>query len=159
MRWVAPENYHVTLRFLGATPVARIPGLVAAVRRESAAQPAFRARLGALLLQPSPRRTRVVALQVDSAGQLEGLAARVERGVRAAGAAPEPRPFRPHLTLGRARGGRRLRAGATAALETEPAGTSFWVDAALLYESELSSGGARYHALERIALGAPTHPH
>ncbi len=158
VRWVPRANYHVTLRFLGPTPEVQIPALVAAVRRESAAQEAFHATLGPLLLLPSPRRTRVVALAVESAGGLETLAAGVERAVCSAGVAPEPRAFRPHLTLGRTRRGRRFRSGAGRAGGVA-ADTSFPVDAALLFESELSQRGARYRALERIPLGARNHPH
>ena len=155
VRWVPPENYHITLRFLGATETTAIPRLVAAVGHESASQGAFDARLGPLVLLPSPRRARVIALEIESKGRLEQLAACVERGVQRAGIAPEERPFRPHLTLGRTRRGRRYRGVAPSA----PRPTSFSVDAALLVESELSQRGARYRALERIVLGASTHPH
>ncbi len=157
VRWVAPENYHVTLRFLGDTEVDAIPNLVASVRRESAARKAFSARLGALLLFPEARRARAVALAVESDGALEDLAARVERGVCEAGVAPRERAFRPHLTLGRTRRGRRYRPAPHRAATAD--GVAFSVDAAWLFSSELSSEGARYHALERIALEPRTHPH
>ncbi len=158
VRWVPRANYHVTLRFLGPTPDAQIPDLVAAVRRESAGQEAFLASLGSLLWLPSPRRPRVVALSVESEGGLEALAAGVERAVCRAGVAPEPRSFHPHLTLGRARRGRRVPPGLREVAPVD-ADTSFPVDAALLFESQLSQRGARYHALERIPLGASHHPH
>lgn len=158
VRWVPAENYHVTLRFLGETPAAEVPRLVSEVRRESGSRSAFRATLGPLLHLPSPRRVRSIALEIESEGQLEGLADCVERGVCNAGAAPSRRPFRPHLTLGRTRRGRYYR-GDRFDDFVPVTNASFWVDAALLIESELSQHGARYHALERIALGASTHPH
>ncbi len=158
VRWVPRENYHATLRFLGATAAEQIPRLLSEVSRESASQAAFRATLGALLLLPSSRRPRVIALEIESEGYLEALADCVERGVCRAGVAPSDRPFRPHLTLGRTRRGRAYR-GAAALPLVSPARASFRVDAALLVESELSRQGARYRALERIPLGASAHPH
>ena len=157
VRWIPHENYHITLRFLGETAVTEIPQLVAEVSRESASQETFSATLGSLLLLPSPRRVRLITLVVESEGKLERLAACVERGVQRAGVAPEERRFRPHLTLGRTRRGRRYREVALA--PQRALATPFVVDAALLVESELSRSGARYRAVERIALGATTHPH
>ena len=158
VRWVDPKNYHVTLRFLGDTAVEQIDPLVAEVRSESASQQAFRASFGPLLLLPSARHTRVIALEVESGGQLEALAASVERGVCRAGATPSERPFRPHLTLGRSKGGRAIRGNALLKTSTSSQ-ESFLVDAALLMESELSRDGARYRAIERIPLDASTSPH
>ena len=151
LRWVAPQNYHVTLRFLGPTPPARIPALRAAVEREAAHLPVFTARLGPLCAFPSPRRPRVVALAIESEGGLEELAAALERGVCAAGFPPETRPFRAHLTLGRAAVPRPL-----AGCGERPPPAVFAVAGAVLFRSDPAPAGVHYTALEHIALGCPT---
>ncbi len=149
VRWVRPEALHVTLRFLGATPAERVGEIVDHVRRESADCAPFELRLGALDAFPNPRRPRVVVLELTPEAPLVALADAVERGAVAAGFAPETRRFRGHVTLGRARNPRRPRAPRLhGACEPAP----FPVDAFVLFQSRLSSQGARYTPLERIAL-------
>jgi 2'-5' RNA ligase len=149
VRWVRPEGLHVTLRFLGDVATDRIPEIVERVRAETAPLGPFRLRLGGVHPFPSARRPQVVVLDVGPVEPLEELAEAVERGVVAAGFAPESRRFRAHLTLGRVRG-RRFPSAPSAPTPDEAA----WdVREAVLFRSELHRSGARYTALERIALG------
>lgn len=149
IRWVPARNLHITLRFLGSTPRERLSDLVACVRRETASQERFEASLGALHVLPSARRPRILALEVQSDGRLEALSAAVERGVVQAGFDPEDRPFRAHLTLGRAH--RRERPRPWLGRE-EPSLWPFPVASAVLFASELRREGATYRALERLPL-------
>lgn len=157
VRWTRAEALHVTLRFLGATPEDRVGPLATALRRETAALAPFTVRLGALAGFPDPRRPRIVFLGLDDkpAGALAELAAAAERAALAAGFAPETRPFRSHLTIGRRRQPRRLlRLPEDERAEAAP----FSVDAAVLFRSHLSSTGSTYTPLERIALGGVASP-
>jgi len=149
IRWVPARNLHITLRFLGPTPREKVADLVACVRRETASHNGFEARLAALCALPSARRPRVLALEVGSDGRLEALSAAVERGVVEAGFDPEDRPFRAHLTLGRARRGQRSRPWLSRAALSP---WSFPVASTVLFKSELRSEGAAYTALERLPL-------
>lgn len=45
-KWTYPDDYHITLQFLGDTPAAEIPGLLAALEEISAGQKPFKLRLG-----------------------------------------------------------------------------------------------------------------
>jgi 2'-5' RNA ligase len=152
VRWVRPENLHVTLRFLGDVDPARTREIAARVRGEVDGIAPFELRLGALHAFPSERRARVVALAVEPEPELAALAAAVERGVVAAGFEPERRPFNGHLTLGRVRGRRTplLRGGCEA--------PSFAVDAFVLFRSEATPAGSHYTPLERFALGGSASP-
>ena len=150
VRWVHVEGLHVTLRFLGDVETGWIPGIVDRVRAETSALGPFRIRLGGVHPFPSARRPNVVVLDVGPVEPLEELAEAVERGVVAAGFAPESRRFRAHLTLGRVRG--RRFPSATSAMTPEEA--AWDVREAVLFRSELHHSGARYTALERIPLGA-----
>jgi 2'-5' RNA ligase len=149
-RWARPETLHVTLRFLGDIDPARVPGLGSALRTEVAATAPFALTLGALDAFPSLRRPRAVFLHVGPAEPLAALAAAVERAVVTAGFAPELRPFRPHLTLGRARRGR----PAPVTASVTPPGDSPVVAEIVLYQSRLGRSGATHTPLDRIALGA-----
>lgn len=148
VRWVRPEGYHLTLRFLGNVARSEIAGLAQTVAQEVACLAGFSARLGTPRLFPSPRSPRVVALAVEPESDLAHLAEAVERAVVAAGLPAERRRFRAHLTLGRVRN-RRFPAVAE---EPAPACPAFAIDEIVLYQSELRPSGAVYTPLERIPL-------
>jgi 2'-5' RNA ligase len=153
VRWVRPENLHVTLRFLGEVEPARVALLVREVGHALTGEAGFEAQLGAVHAFPA-RRPRVVALEVEPAARLAALAEAVERGVVAAGFAPEPRRFHAHATLGRVRVGRQLELASGVAPEPEP----FPVREVVLFESRLAPAGASYTPLERVALGGVASP-
>jgi 2'-5' RNA ligase len=159
VRWVRPEALHVTLRFLGQIAPAQVAPLARAVGAQLAGLAPFELALGAVALFPSPRRPRVVALEVEPQAALAELARAVERGVAAQGFTPEERPFRAHLTLGRVRNAGNARAAALAPHGlAAPAGSRCPVSEVVLFRSELRPEGSLYTPLERIRLGgtAPT---
>jgi 2'-5' RNA ligase len=149
VRWVRPENLHVTLRFLGEIAPALQAPLAAQVRAQTAALAPFALQLGGLASFPPARRPRVLVLELAPGEPLAALASAVERGVVAAGFAPEPRPFRGHLTLGRMR--ERGAPPSLAALAVPP--VVFDVTESVLFASELHPSGSRYTPLERVPLG------
>jgi 2'-5' RNA ligase len=134
LRWVPPEQWHVTLRFLGevaeGAAVEAVSGLVA--------RPAL------AVLGPRVERLgrAVVCVPVDG---LDGLATAVLAATAGLGRPPE-RPFAGHLTLGRRRDGRaRDVLGA-------PVSLSFPVPEVVLVRSTLDPVGARHEALLRVPL-------
>jgi RNA 2',3'-cyclic 3'-phosphodiesterase len=152
VRWVREEALHVTLRFLGNVSPARIPELVRCVRGETAGLASFRVRPRAAEPFPNARRPRVVALALEPEAPLAALAAAVERGVVAAGFAPEPRRFRAHCTLGRLKPGARYPA---VTVPVTPPGFTLDVTEAVLFRSDLGRDGAKYTRLESLPLAAP----
>jgi 2'-5' RNA ligase len=154
--WVRPENLHVTLRFLGDIDASRIDPLVDAV--DESLSPAGQDRVGstpfetilaAPRLFPSPRRPRVVILDVAPEAPWVALAEAVEGAVVTAGFAPEARRFRPHLTLGRIRGRE------FPAVDAAPAPQASWeVREAVLFRSDLHSSGVRYTPLAQFPFGS-----
>lgn len=97
------EQLHLTLRFIGEVD----RGLEAPLAREIAAAtaelPGFPVRLRAAGVFPSHRRARVLWVGVEETPALAALQRSVEEAVVRAGVAPDPRPFRPHVTVGRIR--------------------------------------------------------
>jgi len=154
IRWARPETLHVTLRFLGDIDPARVPVLSAALRAETAGVRPFALTFGDLGAFPSLRRPQVVFFRVGPQQPLDALAGAVERAAVRAGFAAAARPFRPHLTLGRARRGKSV--PVTAAVT--PPGDSRVVDEIVLFRSRLARSGATHTPLDRIALGRPHHP-
>lgn len=151
VRWVREEKLHVTLCFLGDIAADRVDGLLREVAKRTPAVAPFDLELGRVHAFPSPRRFRVVALELGPLPPLQQLAAAVTDGVIAAGLPVEKRPFRAHLTLGRVRP--RERPPPVTAPDT-PVAEATRVTEAVLLRSELQSSGSRYFPLGRVPLGA-----
>lgn len=155
--WVRAENFHLTLRFLGAIEEATIGRVREALGEAAAAAPAFRVEVGGFGGFPSARAPRVLWVGLTAGAEpLAALHAHLERGLAARGLPPEGRAFHAHVTLGRARDTRGLTglesllSGAAAPLGATP------VDAVHLMRSDLHPAGARYSVLAREPLaGAP----
>jgi 2'-5' RNA ligase len=139
LRWTTPDQWHVTLRFLGdvESPAPVIDAL------RAAGAPAAHADLG-----PEVRRLGSHVLMVPVAG-LDDVAAAVTAATAGIGTPPEDRPFRGHLTLARVRGRARvdLRSLAGAAL-----GARWPVSRIALVQSALDPKGARYETIAEVEL-------
>jgi RNA 2',3'-cyclic 3'-phosphodiesterase len=99
-RWIDPENYHLTLRFIGDVDdaVAREAAFILSqIRRES-----FEIKFDGLSSFGGRRPRAVVALVAPSRPLLE-LQAEHERLLRRIGLEPEGRKFTPHVTVARLR--------------------------------------------------------
>ena len=102
VKWVAPEGVHLTLKFLGDTPAARVSEIVAAMRTACTGYGAFDLVVEGRGCFPNFRRPRVVWVAVRDRSQTIGsLQAAIEREVAPLGWPTEERAFTPHLTLGR----------------------------------------------------------
>ena len=148
-RAVTPDNWHLTLRFLGATRPEQQRGIRELLRRSALGEP-FRIVFGALGAFPRPRAARVLWLGVTRGGDALGrLAALAEAAARAHGFPPEERPYRAHLTLSRIDPA----ADVSAALQTvPPLDLEMDVREVVLFRSHLGRGPARYEAVESFPL-------
>jgi RNA 2',3'-cyclic 3'-phosphodiesterase len=147
VKWVRGEGVHLTLKFLGDVADEREAELVAALTRAAAGARALSLALGGFGVFPDFRRPRVVWVGIAPEPGLEILQHRVEQEFSPLGFPTEARPFRPHLTLGRAaRDGRpRDFTGLEAALGGLEFAETAVVSALDLMQSTLQSGGAVYH--------------
>lgn len=154
LRFAAPETLHLTLRFLGEVEAARVAAVAGALRAAAAAAAPFALEVGGAGAFPGPGRPRVVFLSLGGdLAALAALAAGLEARLVAAGFPPEPRPFRPHLTVARPRG-RARPAGLAAALAAAGGPAVPWAVAeATLFESHLGAAGARHEPLLVAPLG------
>lgn len=153
VKWVAAENLHLTLRFLGEISVARERELLQRLADALQAQ-----RFGALDLRiteprlfPAPRHPRAIACLVQPTPSLLALADLTERIAQAAGLPAERKPFNGHITLGRLREG----FPSTARLSFPVAQTPMRADALALYQSQLAPTGPIYTLRARLALNEP----
>lgn len=145
------ENLHITLHFLGDTPVSRLPPLIDALGRVE--MPALTLHLGELVFFPDACRARVASLgltgDVDLLVDLHSCMSPVlkDQGFRL-----DHRVYRPHVTLVRFKFPPRQ--GAERAAEISRALTqqleSFRAMQFTLYQSTLDRSGARYAPLAHL---------
>ena len=158
--WVRPEGIHITLKFLGNIRRDESEGLMEAVGEDVAGHGPFTIGLTGLGMFPNRRRPRVLWAGPD--GDLEALSSlqqTVEGAAARTGRPREPRPFNPHLTLGRVRKdvSETALARITSAVSAiaQPTAPSWVVDSVQLMRSELRPSGAEYTVLTSVPLGRP----
>jgi len=155
LSWVKPENFHMTVRFLGDLGDSGVRRVCDTVTEAAAPLPAPRARLGDLGAFPNLARPRVLWLGFAEGGpELETTGKSVNDALRKAGFGPPDKPFRPHLTLARVREGARgldLVRGA----KIPPRPDAGLLDRIVVMKSDLHPTGSRYTALTEIRLRPP----
>lgn len=104
-RFVAPENWHITLQFLGEVPSSSVEDIVEALSRASRAKEAFKVSFceaGAFPERGMPRILHIAA--TGGREPLSDLARDVRSSLFALGYG-DSKPFAPHITLARERRG------------------------------------------------------
>lgn len=152
LRWVGPEAFHITLKFLGDIEGGEQDAIEHALRERVAGCPPLHLRLGGLGAFPSLRRASVIWVGVERNTSLERLQQDVELACARLGYQREQRPWRPHVTVAR------LQSGARPVDMERDAGLVEYngecaVDSVELMHSRLGPAGARYTVLRRWPLG------
>ncbi|MFL5560274.1 MAG: RNA 2',3'-cyclic phosphodiesterase [Gemmatimonadaceae bacterium] len=156
LRWIAPEKWHLTVRFIGDQPVERVAEIRAAIDAATARHGEAPLSLGGVGAFPNFRRARVIWIGVAPDPRLEMLHHDIETACVALGMEHEGRPFRPHVTIGRVPPGvdeatlRALSGAARRARHTEQLDAG----AVDLMASELAPDGPRYRLIHSSPLAA-----
>lgn len=149
-RWIPSENWHITLKFLGATRQILVPWIEETVGAVASAGPAIAAHLTSLGAFPTIGRARVLWAGVEeSDGRLASLVSDLEAAL-ANEFRMEVRPFHPHLTVARSEPPVPLPGGFS---ETLVSAEPFIADRLVLYRSHLERPRPRYEALRSFPLG------
>jgi 2'-5' RNA ligase len=101
IRWVAPENIHLTLKFLGDVSTNNIEVLTELLEAETANQKPMVISVGGIGAFPKIRNPRVIWVGIEAPAELVALHRTIDSQTARIGYAPDRRPFSPHLTLGR----------------------------------------------------------
>lgn len=153
-RWIAPENLHLTLRFLGHISSAQLSRVVRAAHEAASGAAPFQISLSGVGAFPTTRRPRVIWVGITAgAAALKDLAARLDDALARQRFPKEPRPLQPHLTLARIRD-----PGRTGDLEAAAASLGAfeigWQDVTTVavMESHLRPSGALHVPVEEVPL-------
>ena len=154
--WVKPENFHLTLKFLGETPDGKLDDIKAALDLVALSRAAFELELRGMGCFPERGAPRVVWVGAGAGRDaLKTVARDVEGAMEDLGVPREQREFAAHLTIGRVRsprGAERLRR--LVEVEAETGFGRCVVDEVRLYKSTLASGGSIYDLLHAAKLVA-----
>jgi 2'-5' RNA ligase len=157
IKWVKPESIHLTLKFLGDTPLSQIESIVQGMEKAALACPAFTlstTRIGAF---PSLSNPKVIWLGLKGeTDKLQATFAEVEKNISRLGFPTDTREFAPHLTLGRLRenAGRNDIETTAKILKSAPPipQTSLHASHICLFKSQLLPAGPLYTRLTQISL-------
>jgi 2'-5' RNA ligase len=163
-RWVRPESWHVTLKFIGEKSeedAEKIKRQLATIVAHS-----FEVTLRGYGFFPGARAPRVFFVGTEASPALSALASAVDETLSQLGIVKEQHPFTPHLTLARGGG----RAGSPRRQKDDRSNRSFQrlqeklaalsppefgtmtARAFFLYQSHTSPGGAKYTKLAPFVL-------
>jgi 2'-5' RNA ligase len=168
LRWLSAESLHVTLKFIGEKPDAKVSQIVetlSSIRAEP-----FQLRFRGAGFFPTTKAARVFWIGIEAQDALIHLARAIDESLAKIGIAKEHRAFSPHLTVARASGrsgapGRskgdnpnRLFAKLQDFLATRPAPDFGTLTARefFLFRSHLSSKGSQYTKIAHFELQPAT---
>lgn len=155
-RWIEPENYHVTLRFMGDIDYAAardVSSMLEHIERD----PVTLTLAG--LDTFGGDRPRAIVARIAPSKALVELQAEQERLIRRVGLAPETRKFIPHITLARLRNASPRQVASFIASRGHVPPVSFTADRFVLFSSRASTGGGPYLVEAEYPLRARRYAH
>jgi 2'-5' RNA ligase len=147
MRWASPDNLHLTLRFIGEMPQAKVPVIKAGLRTVSGNAFSLQVKgLGYFDKRPQA----VLWAGIEESAPLAALKKQVDYALalHAGLKVPDGR-FSPHITLGRAKQADRAALKTFTAKYGDVATAAFRVESFTLFSSVLAPGGA-VHTVEEL---------
>src|SRR6476660_9556597 len=143
-RWIAPENFHVTLCFAGEVHGAMMRDFEEEL--SDIASPRFAVALAGVAQFSSGKQPRALVATVERSDRLQWLQQKVSTVARNCGIEVERRKFRPHVTLARFGNGAETghHPGQFMARHSTFRTAPWVVDRFTLYSSRLRPDGAVY---------------
>ncbi len=154
IRWIRPENIHLTLKFLGDMKAANIDKVGGVMDESVSEYSPIPLKVKGIGVFPGIKRPRVIWTGISGqVNQLIGLQKRLEENLDGMGFPKENRSFKAHLTFGRVKN--RLdpkRFGDALKEFSSFESEEFVADRVILYKSDLKPTGAVYTKLVEAVL-------
>ena len=156
VKWVAPENTHLTIKFIGDLPPDRLGQVKDILQSSLEKQKAFEIAIKGLGMFPNKRAPRVIWLGISEGEPLITIHHKLDTALEKADINRDKREFSPHLTIARIR-------GKTDRKMTQEIGKTLseykirslgrvTIEQITLYQSDLTSTGPIYTPLLTIPL-------
>lgn len=155
VKWVTPENIHVTLKFLGYIDDTQVALVSKLIRNATAFINSFAIDIKQLGAFPNTKRPRVIFVVAHEKGNnLATIYSRLNESLTELGIEREGREFTPHLTIGRVKSVKNLKAliDVMDTLKESSFGQQM-VRGIVLMQSDLKPTGPIYKKLEEFKLG------
>jgi 2'-5' RNA ligase len=154
VRWVRPENSHVTIHFFGEVDEENIPEIEGIIRDATQETSPFTIEIRGISTFPSITRARVIWYGIYNHEKLNTVYNNVRDGLKGRGIVEklETRPYTPHLTAGRVKGRMKPRLVDEIRLHENEKFGSFTVGTLVLFKSTLTGGGPLYEKLSLFNL-------
>jgi len=152
VRWVKPENLHLTLRFFARASETDVDSISNAMASAARRTPPFEIVLEDTGVFPTPAKAKVLWIGISEPAELVALKSDIDRHLEDQGFEKESRNFRPHLTIARMRNSERGKELAAAHLEKQFGPVRFRVPRIILLESVLSRSGPDYFEIQSAEL-------
>jgi len=153
IRWVKPDNIHLTLKFLGDVTEGRIDEIIEGTREVCGRHCQKGLEVRGLGVFPNRRSPRVLWVDVIGDGQLSGLQSDIEDAMSRAGFKKEKRGYTPHLTIGRFRSLKDKDQLFERITKLSNSSLGFMVvKSVALMRSDLSPAGAKYTRIAELPL-------
>ena len=141
-RWIDPENYHITLRFIGDID-DRMAEEVYSILGDTRRRNPFTVTIDGLD-SFGGSKPRAVFARTSGNGEMNEMQAEQERLFRQLGLEPETRKFTPHVTLARLRNASPIDVADYIATRGHFPKLTFTAHRFVLYSSRSSTGGGPY---------------
>lgn len=154
VRWVKPEQMHVTIQFLGEVADADIADVTEAVARGAAKGASFTLTIGECGCFPPRGTVRVVWVGAeDETGVMRRSVGEIQNELSGVGFEPERRAWSSHITIGRARNARADSTMRNSIERYTYDSLDQRAESAALMASVLTPTGPTYTEVSRAALG------
>lgn len=158
VRWTRPEQFHVTLKFLGDVPIGQIDKLQTVLAPICAASPALQLLVRGIGFFPNERKPKVIWVGVhDETSHLSDLHRQIDEALRWLTPPERAGNFSGHITLGRFKPGHNASIPKLLEETAHCQGRQFgeWqAGEAELVRSELMPGGAKHTPVSSFAFSA-----
>ena len=157
VKWVTPENLHLTLKFLGDIDVAQANEINGIIENVANNYPPYAIKIYSVGAFPKLSLLKVVWAGIDTGvDETKKIFKELEEGIEKLGIPKDERPFSTHITLGRTRSpsNRKLLAKEIERITEnfELNNAEFQVDKITFFKSTLSSNGPTYEVLKTASL-------
>jgi 2'-5' RNA ligase len=99
LRWVKPDQLHLTLKFLGDITLMQVDSLSGAISRVAAENHTFTLQVRGTGAFPNWRKPRTLWVGINQSDDLTSLFRQLDTEIGTLGFSPEGKPYSPHLTL------------------------------------------------------------
>ena len=154
IKWVRPENIHITLKFLGNVETKQVDAIKRMLANHYRSTKPLKVELAQLGTFPNINRPRILWIGLkDNKQRLSQTAISLQKALTKIGLEGDQKAFSPHITIGRIRSFKNTNLLSESISKYQvPKGLTQVITKIILYKSILTSQGPNYEPLYQAML-------